>query len=131
VRCLDQRIATTRRKKESLLTVLGHPEVPLHNNESELDERVAARRRDVSLHSATPPGARAMDTFTTIVQTAKKLAVSGYAYLQDRISGRFLLPSLASLIRPRSPPDPATAHPTYSPIDVHIGDSAIPCAASV
>ncbi len=128
---LDQRIAATRRKKESLLTVLGHPEVPLHNNESELGERVAARRRDVSLHSVTPRGAQAMDTFTTIVQTAKKLAVSGYAYLRDRISGQFLLPSLASLIRPRSPPDPRPAHPTYSPFDVSFGESAIPCDASI
>ena len=30
--------------------MLEHPETPLHNNPAELDERVAARRRDVSLH---------------------------------------------------------------------------------
>jgi Transposase IS66 family len=128
---LDQRIATTRRKKKSLLTVLRHPEVPLHNNESELGERVAARRRDVSLHSVTSRGVRAMDTFTTIVQTAKKLAVSGYAYLRDRISGQYLLPSLATLIRQRGPPDPKPTHPTHSPIDISIRHSAIPCGASV
>src|SRR3712207_6091362 len=29
---LDERIALTRVKKEELLVVLGHPEVPLHNN---------------------------------------------------------------------------------------------------
>jgi hypothetical protein len=33
-----------------LLTVLEHPQVPLHNNQSELGTRVSARRRDVSLH---------------------------------------------------------------------------------
>jgi|SRR5208337_358967 len=103
---LDERIAATRGKKKFLLTVLDHPETPLNNNPAELGERVAARRRDVSLHCANPKGARAMDTLTSIVQTAKKLAVNGYEYLHDRISGMRKMPSLASLIRQwsRSPP---------------------------
>ena len=33
---LDQRIAKTRTKKTALLQVLQHPELPLHNNASEL-----------------------------------------------------------------------------------------------
>lgn len=101
---LDERIAKTGSKKGSLLTVLEHPQVPLHNNESELGARVSARRRDVSLHTQNARGTRAMDTYTTIVQTAKKLGVSAYAYLHDRISCRFALPSLASLILARAPP---------------------------
>ena len=36
---LDQRIAKTRAKKASLLQVLQHPELPLHNNASELAVR--------------------------------------------------------------------------------------------
>ena len=48
---LDDRIAKTAAKKEELLTVLSEPSVPLHNNASELQARVSARRRDVSLHS--------------------------------------------------------------------------------
>ena len=46
---LDDRIDKTAAKKHELLTVLSHPEVPLHNNASELGARVSARRRDVSL----------------------------------------------------------------------------------
>ena len=103
---LDKRIAMTGEKKESMLTVLAHPETPLNNNPAELGERVAARRRDVSLHCAKPKGAREMDTLTTIVQTAKKLAVNGYEYLRDRISSMRQMPSLASLIRQRSRPPP-------------------------
>lgn len=106
---LDERVAATGAKKRSLLTVLSYPETPLHNNPAELGERVAARRRDVSLHCAKAEGARGMDTFTSIVQTAKKLAVNGYEYLRDRISGLRTMPSLASLIRLRSRPPPA--HP--------------------
>ena len=40
-----------------------------------------------------------MDIFTTLVQTAKKLGLSAYAYLRDRLSRRFELPSLAQSIR--------------------------------
>jgi hypothetical protein len=96
---LDDRIAKTAAKKHELLTVLDHPEVPLHNNASELGARVSARRRDVSLHSRSIRGARAMDLFTTLVQTCKKLGISAYAYLSDRLRRRYAMPSLAASIR--------------------------------
>ena len=95
---LDDRIAKTAAKKDELLTVLSVPEVPLHNNASELGARVSARRRDVSLHSRSERGVRAMDIFTTLVQTSKKLGISAFAYLRDRLSGSFEMPSLAQSI---------------------------------
>jgi len=95
---LDARIAKTASKKDELLTVLCAAEVPLHNNASELQARVSARRRDVSLHSRSARGARAMDLFTTIVQTAKLQGISAYAYFRDRIGRSFELPSLAATI---------------------------------
>jgi hypothetical protein len=96
---LDDRIAKTASKRDELLTVLSVPSVPLHNNASELQARVSARRRDVSLHSRSVRGARAMDIFTTVVQTSKLHGVSAYAYFRDRLSHRFELPSLATVIR--------------------------------
>jgi hypothetical protein len=96
---LDARIAKTQTKQAELLTVLSHPEVPLHNNPAELGSRVSARRRDVSLQSKAPRGARAMDIFTTLVQTCKKLGVSAYAYLRDRLSQANQIPGLATLLR--------------------------------
>jgi hypothetical protein len=125
---LDQRIAKTLRKKTTLLTVLDHPEIPLHNNPAELDERVAARRRDVSLHCRHAAGADEMDTFTSIVQTAKKLLVNGYEYLYDRLSGMFRMPSLASLIQQRfavSPTPPPRAPPQAA------ASSYLGCATAV
>ncbi len=77
------------------------PMIPLHNNGSELKARVSARRRDVSLHSRSVRGVRAMDIFTTIVQTAKLHSVSAYAYFRDRINQRFVLPSLAASFKPQ------------------------------
>lgn len=99
---LDERIAKTLAKKEALLAVLRHPELPLHNNDAELGARAQARVRDVSLHTKSKAGTRAKDTFMTIVQTAKKLGVSAYAYIHDRVSGKFELPSLAQLIREKN-----------------------------
>lgn len=96
---LDDRIAKTASKKDELLTVLLEPRVPLHNNASELQARVSARRRDVSLHSRSERGARAMDIFTTIVQTSKLLGIGSYNYLRDRIGRHFALPSLAATIQ--------------------------------
>jgi hypothetical protein len=95
---LDDRIAKTAAKKDELLTVLSVPEVPLHNNASELAARVSARRRDVSLHSRSERGVRAMDIFTTLVQTSRKLGISAFAYLRDRLSGSLAMPSLAQSI---------------------------------
>ena len=72
---LDDRIAKTVDKKSEHLMTLKHPEVPLHNNESELGARAQVRRRDVSLHTMTEDGTKANDTFLTIVEAAKKLDV--------------------------------------------------------
>ena len=95
---LDDRIAKAAAKKEELLTVLSHPSVPLHNNASELGARVSARRRDVSLHSRSARGARAMDIFTTLVQTCKKLGQSAYEYFRAHLNATPSAPSLAPRI---------------------------------
>lgn len=99
---LDDRIAKTRAKKDTLLQVLAHPEIPLHNNASELACRARVRKRDVSFGPRTPAGANAWDTGMTIVETAKKLGISFYTYLHDRISGALRLPALADCIAERA-----------------------------
>ena len=99
---LNDRIAKTLAKKEELLLVLDFPELPLHNNESELAARVQARIRDVSLHTMSEKGTQIKDTFMTISQTAKKLGVRTYEYIYDRVSEKYELPSLAQLIKQKS-----------------------------
>lgn len=95
---LDDRIAKTRAKKQSLLLVLEYPEVPLHNNASELGVRRRVRKRDVSFGPRTEEGRRAWDTFMTLAETTRKLNISFYAYLHDRITGANAIPPLADLI---------------------------------
>jgi hypothetical protein len=97
-RALDERIAKTQAKKACLLMVLKHPEIPLHNNPAELGARMRVRKRDVSFGPRTADGAQAWDTFMTLAATAKKLGVSFYHYIHDRISGANQMPGLASLI---------------------------------
>ena len=53
--------------------------------------RAQVRRRGMSLHTMTEDGTKANDSFLTIVETAKKLGVSAYDYIYDRVSKRFLL----------------------------------------
>ena len=100
---LDERILKSEAKKREMLMVLKYPDIPLHNNESELGARAKIRRRDVSLQTKTEEGTKASDTFLTIVQTAKKLGISAYEYIFDRVSKRFELPSLAEVIKARGP----------------------------
>jgi hypothetical protein len=95
---LDDRIAKTRAKKNELLRVLEEPWLPLHNNASELGARVQARVRDVSFQTRSELGTKIKDTFMTINQTAKKLGVSFYEYVYDRVTEQYKLPSLANLI---------------------------------
>ena len=100
---LDQRIAKTKAKKENLLMVLSHPEIPLHNNPAELGARQRVRKRDISFGPRSSDGVASWDTFMTLVATAKKLKVSFFAYIYDRVSGANALPSLAEIIKQRSP----------------------------
>ena len=97
-RGLDARIAATRANKAELLVVLTHPEVPLHNNPAELGARQRVRKRDVSFGPRSAAGATAWDTFQTLVATARKLGVSFYHYVRDRVAETYHLPALADLI---------------------------------
>ena len=100
---LDDRLAKTRAKRDALLQVLAHPEVPVHNNPAELGARRRVRKRDVSFGPRTATGARAWDTFMTLVATTQKLGVSFYTYVRDRLTDAHQVPGLDALITARAP----------------------------
>lgn len=95
---LDDRIVATRAHKAWLLLVLTHPEIPLHNNPAELGARQRVRKRDVSFGPQSDTGRRCWDTFSSLVETAKKLGVSVHAYFTDRVRNAGLVPRLDALI---------------------------------
>lgn len=96
---LDLCIERTQANKQKLLTVLDFPFLPLHNNDAELGARKVVRKRDISLHTWTDWGTRLRDAFLSIIETARKIGVPIYQYINDRLSGLYKEISLADRIR--------------------------------
>jgi hypothetical protein len=96
---LDERIARTRAHQQQLLLVLEQPELPLHNNDAEWSARTIVRRRDISAGTKGEKGAKAWDTFLSLLLSCQKLGVSYFAYLQDRISQLGEIAPLPELLR--------------------------------
>ena len=86
------------KNKAELLLVLERPEIPLHNNLSENDIREYVKRRKVSGSTRSEQGRRCRDTFTSLKKTCRKLGVSFWEYLLDRLSKRKEIPPLQKLI---------------------------------
>ncbi|MCK5871111.1 MAG: hypothetical protein KAG45_10875 [Methyloprofundus sp.] len=99
---LNDRIAKTLAKKEALLRILELPQLPLHNNGSELEARRQARMRDISFQTRSDAGTKIKDAFMSIHATTTKLSVSFYDYVFDRVRGELKLPSLADLIEQKA-----------------------------
>lgn len=101
---LDDRIEKSKNQKAELLVVLTHPDIPLHNNISENAARVEKRRQDVSFQTITLEGTMAKDTMMSTVDTCKKLGISAYKYILDRVSGTFAMQSLSEMIQAKANP---------------------------
>ena len=99
---LDLRKELTRGKMKELLLVLEHPELPLHNNPAELAARTMVRRRHISYGTQTELGTKAWDTFMSLVDTTRKLGISFFEYVADRISEVRKIPPLATIIEEKS-----------------------------
>ncbi len=95
---LDERISKTFEKKANLLKALGNPDLPLHNNPAELGARTRVRKRDASFGPRTEGGKEAWDTFMTLVETTRKLGISFYEFLSDRILGTNAIANLGTVI---------------------------------
>ena len=95
---LDQVLARLKRRKAELLKVLEKPELPLHNNASEQDIREFVKKRKISGSTRSEEGRRCRDTFASLKKTCRKLGVSFWNYLIDRVFGKNEIPALAQLI---------------------------------
>ena len=84
---LDDRIKLTKNKKESLLLVLDYPEVPLHNNFSEIEIRELVIKRKVSGCLRSDKGVIAWENHFTILRTCRKQNISYWQYLKNYYEG--------------------------------------------
>lgn len=96
---LNQALKKIYANKSELLLVLKRPEIPLHNNLSEKDIREYVKKRKISGGTRSEQGRQARDTFTSLKKTCRKLGISFWDYLQDRLSGQNLIPRLSNVIR--------------------------------
>lgn len=87
------------RNQAELLRVLDRPDLPIHNNRSETDLRDMVKKRKISAGTRRAVGRQCRDTFASLKKTCRKQGVSFWAYLQDRVAGLNVIPSLAELIR--------------------------------
>ena len=103
---LDERKRLTAAKVSELLLVLEYPELPLHNNPAELAARTMVQRRHISYATQTTEGTKAWDIFMSFVATTRKLGISFFEYMQDRISQVNEILALVAIIRRKSELNP-------------------------
>ena len=98
---LDELLARLARRKDELLRVLERPEIPLHTNASENDLRACVIKRKISGGTMSADGRVARDVMLGLSKTCRKLGLSFFTYLGDRLglnTGQPRIPPLADLI---------------------------------
>lgn len=84
---LNKQLAKTYAKKEELLRVLDRPGTPLNNNMTETDIREVVVKRKISGGTRSFEGKKCRDTFISLKKTCRKLKISFWDYLSDRVNG--------------------------------------------
>jgi len=95
---LDKALKRIAKNKQELLLVLERPEVPLHNNTSERDIREYVKKRKISGSTRSEEGKKCRDTFASLKKTCRKLGISFWEYLDDRIKMTMQISLLPDLI---------------------------------
>jgi hypothetical protein len=99
---LNHSLTRLHKNKAELLLVLERPDIPLHTNGSETDIRDYVKKRKISGGTRSDAGRRCRDTFATLKKTCRKLGISFWAYLQDRLCYLNEIPPLPSIIEHRA-----------------------------
>ncbi|MCS0457931.1 transposase (plasmid) [Rhizobium sp. T136] len=96
---LDKLLARLSRRKDELLKVLERPGIPLHTNAPENDLRSFVTKRKISGGTMSRDGRVARDTMLGLMKTCRKLGLSFWHYLGDRLGldGQ-ATPPLAALV---------------------------------
>jgi hypothetical protein len=99
---LNLALKRMKRNRSELLLALERPDLPLHNNLSEGDIREYVKRRKISGGTRSEEGRRGRDTFASLKKTCRKLKVSFWEYVNDRVRGQNQIPQLPSLIEAKA-----------------------------
>ncbi|KAB2929468.1 MAG: transposase [Candidatus Contendobacter sp.] len=91
----DQVLRGFQRNQAEPLRVLDRPDLPIHNNRGETDLRDRVKKRRISAGARSEVGRQCRDTFASLEKTCRKQGVSFWAYLEDRVAGLNVIPSLS------------------------------------
>lgn len=98
VKPLDEQLARTKANKKELLLFLKYPQLPLHNNMAEIDIRERVIKRKISMQNRSLKGMKAWDLMLSLASTCRKIKLSFWRYLEDRISMKETIPYLGKVI---------------------------------
>jgi len=96
---VNEVIASFAKYREEMLKALDHPDLPLHNNDSERDIRGVAKRRNISGSTKSEEGKVFRDGLMTLKQTCARLGISFIGYLKKWFSRQPL--DLSEIVRNR------------------------------
>ena len=99
---LNQTLKRLHAHKEKLLLVLKRPDIVLHTNASEGDIRGYVKWRKISGGTRSDLGKRCRDGFASLKKTCRKLGISFWDYLGDRIGQHGNIAPLPDIIRERA-----------------------------
>jgi len=99
---LNQLLKRLHAQKQKLLLVLKRPDIVLHTNGSEGDIRGYVKWRKISGGTRSDLGKRCRDGFASLKKTCRKLGISFWNYLGDRIEQHGEIPPLPDIIRERA-----------------------------
>ncbi|WP_209262281.1 IS66 family transposase [Thiorhodococcus minor] len=99
---LNRTLKRLHRHQSELLLVLLRPDIPLHTNGSENDIRGDVKWRKIGGGTRSTLGQRCRDTFASLKTTCRKLGISFWDYLNDRIEQTGTIPPLPDIIRERA-----------------------------
>ena len=85
-----------------MLLVLERPEIPLTNNISENDIRIFATKIKIHGGTRSEDGRLCRDTFLSLKKTCRKLGVSFFDFLYDRIAEIRKISPLDELMRKKA-----------------------------
>ncbi len=95
---LQKRMKLTYANRKQLLTFLDQPAIPLHNNSAERGARRVVRKRDISLHTSSDQGTIVRDSFLSVIETARKLGVNVFDYINRRVRQEHIEQPLDTLV---------------------------------
>ena len=99
---LNRTLKRLHAHRQKLLLVLQRPDIPLHTNGSENDIRGYVKWRKVSGGTRSDRGKQCRDTFASLKKTCRKLGISFWDYLTDRIEQHGAIPLLPEIVRERA-----------------------------